>query len=1183
MGRLDRKFTLKHPNMNQRPSLHLLFRAFTIAALIPICGCKFGKMSFNPATPSQSNPVSLDMLKVSSPTESLTAGECGLLLIESKSENSEPRSQGADSLLTLSSGANGKFYSDPMCMEEVVRASIVQGTTTAQVYFRDTVAENVVLSISGEGVVSGRIVLQVTPDSPNKLVYSQGPVALTAGSCRSFILQSQDVFGNPSSVLQDSDISVSSTGLGSFFSSSGCPEDRIVANINLPAGEAQIELFFRDFSPESINLTAQAIGFSAAAFPVAISATSPSALVFVSPLSSVIAGVCNPLAVSVHDVYGNPSPVRDDTSIGLSLIGNGTLYDDRICTHPVPSVTVTAGRAESELYFKSELSQSQAIVNVNAPSLAPASDTISVSSALAQKLRISGASEVTSEGCSAAYVVEALDEFNNPARLAQNQDIDLHKQGSLLFFQDGICNPGTDIVSVRIPAGESSQKFYVKDSIPENISIYVSAGLVLAESSLFPLAVNSATGILAFTTLLPSVSSGACAIYSLQTKNSLGVPTNVPNPVEITLTGKGQGTFFSDTSCGHAEDRVTVPAGNGSVSFSFRSTKAESGLFFNASATNYTSATQTVSVLAGNASQLAIQNDIATLAVGVCNPVTIFSADQDGNRALPAVPITVTLANTGNGIFHSGTPCGTGNIITEAPLVSGQATIYFRSTVVGSNPITLTPKTGVLNPVSRTVAMIVGPPTKITLSGTSAPYTATCQSYTLFLKDSLNNTTVAPSLGLSITLTTSATGVSFFSDSICTSAAPSNMISVAPGASSAKGYIKGTTVQTGKSISGSSTGLTTGSQSIQFRKLVTSISPGSNHNCAVWAGVLQCWGKNSGALAIAPSTTTSFSTRQATLARSLSSVQSGNEFSCGLYSGDAYCWGKNTYGQLGLGTSGDNVDTTTTTTQVTGLPADAYISKLDVGDTHACAIYDTGTITGALACWGNNDKGQIGTGLPDALYGTAQTVIPSGVSSVATSLYHSCALGTDGTVKCWGYNVYGELGDGTTTSSNIPLTVNGLTGITALAVGRYHSCAVTSAGEVKCWGYGNYLGRGSSLSSSIPVSIPSLVSTGLIDAGDRHTCTSVAQGTVVGLKCWGSNTSGQNGNNRTASYETSPVSVLAADATTFTVPSIYSISAGGNSTCMIDGNGMPYCWGANSSGQLGLNSTSSTYTPRAVP
>ncbi|NDE60266.1 MAG: RCC1 repeat-containing protein, partial [Acidimicrobiia bacterium] len=123
---------------------------------------------------------------------------------------------------------------------------------------------------------------------------------------------------------------------------------------------------------------------------------------------------------------------------------------------------------------------------------------------------------------------------------------------------------------------------------------------------------------------------------------------------------------------------------------------------------------------------------------------------------------------------------------------------------------------------------------------------------------------------------------------------------------------------------------------------------------------------------------------------------------------------------------------------------------LSVGLDFACAI----TTSGGLMCWGNNDYGNLGDDTySDRISPVAVSGLSSGVTAVAVGEYHTCALTSAGAVKCWGNNDRGQLGDGTRTTRTAPVAVSGLTsGVTAITAGEYHTCALTSAGAVKCWG-----------------------------------------------------------------------------------------------------------------------------------
>ena len=137
-----------------------------------------------------------------------------------------------------------------------------------------------------------------------------------------------------------------------------------------------------------------------------------------------------------------------------------------------------------------------------------------------------------------------------------------------------------------------------------------------------------------------------------------------------------------------------------------------------------------------------------------------------------------------------------------------------------------------------------------------------------------------------------------------------------------------------------------------------------------------------------------------------------------------------------------------------------------------------------MQCWGYNLNAQLGDGTlairrlpPVDVVGLA-----SGVTAVAASLQHTCALISGGAVVCWGNDGSGQLGDNATTRRLSPTLVIGQPAVKAFSAGGLHSCAVVGSGAVQCWGANDngQLGDGSIMQQSTPVAV-----TGLGD-GDRH-------------------------------------------------------------------------------------------------
>jgi alpha-tubulin suppressor-like RCC1 family protein len=131
----------------------------------------------------------------------------------------------------------------------------------------------------------------------------------------------------------------------------------------------------------------------------------------------------------------------------------------------------------------------------------------------------------------------------------------------------------------------------------------------------------------------------------------------------------------------------------------------------------------------------------------------------------------------------------------------------------------------------------------------------------------------------------------------------------------------------------------------------------------------------------------------------------------------------------------------------------APVARLALGWEHSCARLTTG----AVCCWGGNDRGQLGVGASPRF--RTHPLTPSRVVGIedavdlASAVNHTCAIRKDRSVACWGNDESGQLGDGKTLSLTIvPTRAIGLGDAATITVGFDHSCASTTSGDVYCWG-----------------------------------------------------------------------------------------------------------------------------------
>lgn len=442
---------------------------------------------------------------------------------------------------------------------------------------------------------------------------------------------------------------------------------------------------------------------------------------------------------------------------------------------------------------------------------------------------------------------------------------------------------------------------------------------------------------------------------------------------------------------------------------------------------------------------------------------------------------------------------------------------------------------------------------------------------------------------------------------------------------------------------------------------IVKISAGEQHTCALRNdGAIFCWGLNTdGQLGDGTTTTREAPVQVSGLANAID-ISAGMTRTCAVVAdGGAWCWGLGTSGQLGNGLSASSsvpvqVSSVTDFTQIS-------VGRM-AADDPTCGV----TKTGKAYCWGDDTNQQLGNGAGAAVQLTPGEVtnVNENFSKISVNDNTVCAIVAynNNSVACWGAGGTGQIGHGSTVASvDVPTYVSRLTGIIDIAVNNNSVCAVEKSGSIWCWGedhatYGR-LGNGdaSTATSSVPVlakamnaykisgshdSFYALIDTSAqysaalpqytkkmssagSDTNSLHTCHIRSDGTMwcwgvehagelgngggltdtagapvrvtdpgpwmsvttgidttCGIKtdgtawCWGSDSSGQLGNGATAGSQATPSPVSVAD----TIPWI-QLSAGYDSTCGIKADGSAFCWGADSGGQLGNGAGGASTAP----
>ena len=319
-------------------------------------------------------------------------------------------------------------------------------------------------------------------------------------------------------------------------------------------------------------------------------------------------------------------------------------------------------------------------------------------------------------------------------------------------------------------------------------------------------------------------------------------------------------------------------------------------------------------------------------------------------------------------------------------------------------------------------------------------------------------------------------------------------------------------------------------------------------------------------------------------------VTVGTAITCARSEQTVWCWGRGRWGALADGDIEEH--NVPLPTEVMDL---GDVVDVAAGGSHVCAVRTDET----TVCWGANWTGQLGdarsghdnpSATPVAVGSNALGPEASGWQSVVLGSAHACGL-RDGSAWCWGNFTRGRLGLGSvatvageTTRCNAnpglchlttPRAVIDGDGFERLSLSLVHTCGIRS-GQLWCWG-DNGEGQLGVDTNGEPLLVPTRV--GQADdwtdvaAVGFATCGIRAPGT---LWCWGGDTTEQLGQGPGDQSTSSPTQVGSIDD--------YVQVVGQGHVCARRLDGSLSCWGSNSGGQVGPGGDAAVVdTPTVVP
>jgi alpha-tubulin suppressor-like RCC1 family protein len=240
------------------------------------------------------------------------------------------------------------------------------------------------------------------------------------------------------------------------------------------------------------------------------------------------------------------------------------------------------------------------------------------------------------------------------------------------------------------------------------------------------------------------------------------------------------------------------------------------------------------------------------------------------------------------------------------------------------------------------------------------------------------------------------------------------------------------------------------------------------------------------------------------------------------------------------------------------------------------AAQTSGTSQDLSGVWGSPGNTVFTVGLAGTILGGSTSPAAVTFAIIAAGGNHTCAATVGGIAYCWGRNLAGQLGNGSTNDAIVPSSVSGGILFTFLTAGQNHTCGLTAAGVAYCWGSNNNgeLGDSSQTERHTPVPVRGGLTFTTLQATSDGGLASTCGLTSSGAYCWGSNSSGQLGIGSFAGPRTTPVAVVAGQSGGST---FIQLAGGAKHVCAL-ANGL-YCWGYDAYGQFGDASTSTKNSP----
>ncbi len=598
----------------------------------------------------------------------------------------------------------------------------------------------------------------VVPGAPVKLLVQQQPpgssVAGTPFTVKVALLDSND------NVATQSTASVTFALDANAVTGSALGGTRTVSAVN---GVATFSTLWLNKVGTAFTLTATSAGtVSATTTPVDITVAGASNLAVVAQPPAVnFAGATIPFTVGLTDPYGNvattPSFIAtfQANPIGLSATGFDGISNGLDQANLAPIIS-KAGTGYSFLV-------------TSTPAFAPvttATFSVIASTAAGLVFTVPPSNRTAGTAMAPALQVALADAYGNPRNSGSGNTIAL----SLTTGTGTLSGGGPATIGASVPGAAVFPAVSIDLSgVGKKLTATTTQGgsTWTTVSPAFDIT-GAAPASLYFTSAPASVQAGTCsAVVNLGLRDVFGNVTAATSPVSVSLSAPGL-TFYSDATCTTSVTSTTFGSTQSTAGFYFKGALTATPTITATSAAPSSTATINESIVAANATKLAITTAPVTATAGACSGgLTVQAQDVNGNPNVVSSPTSVTLSGGSSVAFFTDAICSTPASGLQLTGANSAPSVYFKSTLaqtftltVAALPLTGTSQAGQAVVAASATRLVFTDAAPTVVAGACSPVR------TVTATDAFGNP-ATPSATVNVALASNSGGT-FFSDAACT-------------------------------------------------------------------------------------------------------------------------------------------------------------------------------------------------------------------------------------------------------------------------------------------------------------------------------------------------------------------------------------------------------------------------------